>query len=558
MIFLSVWAFGLLGFASVIALLYFLRRREERVVVSAIWLWEEEHERPRSALTFLWTKIWLLLVQLAALAALVFSLAEPTLTREFIGGGTLALIIDGSASMQTAEQGGTRYDLAIARAVELIEQRRPNRLTIIQAQQSPKLLVPLTEDRARALSALKASRPTFQGDAALSDIIELLRSQGGLENFHEVVYISDHAPASSLPIRWISVGEPKKNLAITGFAARPVPDGSSRVVVWARVENFSSEVLEGTLKLFAEETEILRERISVGPGAHWAVEALAPLQHRFRAVLDVADDFGFDNIRYSVIPKRPKLKILWLGERNFFLMRALSTFAEVSIQTDETASYDLIIAHNTAIRPAGAALLINSAAEPWVVRAGSINEPGPLQVLVPGHPLVQNVRGEHLRPTTLSRAQLAPGVQTLMASGGQPILAAYRSGGFSFVYVGVDLKNSPFVLTPSFPILIRNSIYWLIPELGLPSERFVSDEFATPGFADQTAVNLDPTESEINRSSSSSFVARGDSAKETKSQIYTPIWYLGAWAALVILFGEFLWAYWGLFRRRGWSDERAL
>lgn len=260
MIFLSAWAFGLLGFASVIALLYFLRRREERVVVSAIWLWEEEHERPRSALTFLWTKIWLLLVQLAALAALVFSLAEPTLTQEFLGGGTLALVIDGSASMQTYEKGRTRYEHAIARAVELIEQRRPNRLTIIQAQRNPKLLVPLTEDRARAIATLRASQPTLQGDAAPSDIIELVRSQGGLENFHEVIYISDHAPA--LPITWVSVGEPRKNLAVTGFAARPLPDGTSRVVLWARVQNFSPEALEGTLKLFAEEAEIYQTHIS--------------------------------------------------------------------------------------------------------------------------------------------------------------------------------------------------------------------------------------------------------------------------------------------------------
>lgn len=557
MIFLSVWALGLLGFASVVTLLYFLRRREERVVVSAIWLWEEELERPRSALTFLWTKIWLLLVQLAALAALVFSLAEPTLTQEFLGGGTFALIIDGSASMQTSEGEKTRYDHAIARAAELIEQRRPNRLMIIQAQQSPKLLVPLTADRARALAALRASQPTLQGDAAPSDILELVRSQGGLENFNEVIYVSDHAPSGSLPVRWISVGEPAKNLAITGFAARPMPDGTSRAALWARVQNFSTEALEGTLKFFAEEMEILRERISLGPGEHRSVEALAPLYSRFRAVLDVTDDFVFDNVRYSLIPNRPRLRVLWLGERNFFLMRALSTFAELSIQTDETTNYDLIIANNTAIRPVGAALLINSTAEPWVVRAETFREPGSLQILTPTHPLVQNVWAEHLRPLTLSVTQLASGVQTLLASENQPILAAYRSGGVSFVYLGVDLKNSPLVLTPSFPILVRNSISWLLPELGLPLERFVSDEFAAPGFTDQTAINLDPTESEINRLGSPSFVSREGPAKETKSQIYMPIWYLGVWIAFAALVGEFLWYYRGLFRRRQeWSYER--
>ncbi len=548
MIFLSAWAFGLLGFASVITLLYFLRRREERHIVSAIWLWEEEHERPRSALTFLWTKIWLLLVQLAALAALVFALAEPTLTQEFLGGGTLAIIIDGSASMQTSEHGMTRYEQAIAQALELIEQRRPHRLTVIQAQQNPKLLVPLTEDKARALVAVRASQPTLQGDAAPSDIIEFLRSQSELNNFDDVIYLSDHKFSGSLPVRWVPVGKPAKNLAITGFAARPMPDGTPRAALWARVQNFSEEALEGTLKLFAEEVEVLQERLSVGPGEHRSVEVVAPLYSRFRAVLDVADDFVFDNVRYSLIPRRPRLKILWLGERNFFLMRALSTFAEVSIQADETASHDLIIAHNTAIRPAGTVLLINSAAEPWVVRSGSTGEPGPLRVLAPAHPIVQNVRAEHLRPAAFSAVQLAPGVRTLIASGDQTLLATYRSGGFSFVYLGVDLKNSPLVLTPSFPILVRNSISWLVPELGLPSERFVSEGFATLGFTDQTAINLDPTESNVNRLSSSP-TAR-ESPRAATGQAYTPLWYLGAWAALGALFAEFLWHYWGVLRRR--------
>jgi hypothetical protein len=108
MIFLSAWAFGLLSLSAVIAFLYFLRRREERVIVSAIWLWSEEQERPRSALVLLWTKIWLLLVQVAALGALVFSLARPTLTQEFLGGAR-------SRSSLTAAR-ACRHPTAIGRA----------------------------------------------------------------------------------------------------------------------------------------------------------------------------------------------------------------------------------------------------------------------------------------------------------------------------------------------------------------------------------------------------------------------------------------------------------
>ena len=551
MIFLSAWAFGLLSLSAVIAFLYFLRRREERVTVSAIWLWSEEQERPRSALVLLWTKIWLLLVQLAALGALVFSLARPTLTQEFLGGGTLALIIDGSASMQTSQDNKTRYEQALKLAQELIERRRPSQLTVIQAQRTPKLLVPLTEDRARALKILMSSQPTLQSDARSSDLIELLRSQGELDTFDEVIFISDREPSVPLAVTWLPVGEPAKNLAITGFAARPLPDGTPRVTLWARVENFSQEVLEGNLKLFAEDTEIFSQRLDVEPTGSRTVETLAPLRHRFRAALDVTDDFAFDNVRYSVIPARPKLKILWLGERNFFLMRALSTFVELRLQADDTHPPDLIVAHNTTIHNfVGKALLINSSADPWVVHTGNVKEAESPRIVTPTHALVQNMRPEHLMLTTMRETKLAPDVQTLIASGDQPILAAYRSEGVSFIYLGVDLKDSPLVLTPSFPILVRTSLLWLMPELGLPSEQFISEEFATPGFAEQTAINLDPSESAINRPQGAPTARREPSQRVTESYAHTSLWQVGAWVALGMLLMEFFWHYRGVFRRR--------
>lgn len=556
MIFLSAWAFGLLGLAGVIAALYFLRRREERLTVSAIWLWQEEPERPRSALAFLWTNISFLLVQLAALAALVFALAQPTLTQEFLGGGTFAVIIDGSASMQTQEQGKTRYERALDIAREIIERRRPSRLTVIQAQRSPKLLVPLTEDRAHAQAVLQASRPTLQSDALPSTVMELLRSQGGVESFHEIIYVSDHAPSFSWdgPLRWLPVGEPRKNLAITGFAARLMPEGAAGVALWARVENFSSESVEATLKFFAEDREIWTEPLRLSPNENRDIETVSQgsFVGRFRAVLEVSDDFLFDNVRYSLVPDRPALKILWLGERNFFLERALSTFAKLQIETDETADYDLVIANNTTVRSFEPArfFLINSSLEPLVRLTDISVEPDPLKLVQAAHPLVQNVRVEHLRPTMLRTAELAPTMQTILQTGDWPILAIHKSESAGLVYLGTDLKSSPLVLTPSFPILVYNVVRWLLPDWGFPSEQLVSEEFDTPGFTEHGAVNLDPSESVINRVGDTTQTAQKESVGTERAQAQFPVWYYGAWAAFALLVTEFFLHYRGLFRRQ--------
>jgi len=556
MIFLSAWAFGLLGFTGVIVALYFLRRREERLTVSAIWLWREEPERPRSALAFLWTNISLLVVQIAALAALVFALAQPMLTQEFLGGGTLAVIVDGSASMQTREQEQTRYERALDIAGEIIERRRPSRLTVIQAQRSPKLLVPLTEDKAHAKAVLQASQPTLQSDASPSALGELVRSQGGMEGFDEIIYLSDHAPSFSWDgsLSWIPVGELRKNLAITGFAARPMPEGAAGITLWARVENFSSESVEGTLKFFVEDKEILTEALRLGPSERRFVETVfrSSFSGRFRASLEVADDFVFDNARYSVILDQPALKVLWLGERNFFLERALSTLAKLQIQTDETADYDLVIANNTTVRSFEPArfFLINSSLEPMVRLTDVLVEPDSLRLLPSAHALVQNVRIEHLRPTVLRTAELAPTMRTLIQTGDWPVLATYKSESAGVIYLGTDLKSSPFVLTPSFPIFVYNVVRWLLPDWGFPIEQIVSEGFDTPGFTEHGAVNLDPSESAINRVGDTPRTAHRESLGTESAQAQLPLWYYGAWVAFALLVTEFFLHYGGLFRRQ--------
>ncbi|MCX8102853.1 MAG: BatA and WFA domain-containing protein [Candidatus Bipolaricaulota bacterium] len=559
MIFLNAWAFGLLGLAGVIATLYFLRPREERLTVSALWLWPQEPEHPRSALMFLWTKIWLLLVQLAALAALVFAVAAPTLPSAVLGGGTLALIIDGSASMQTREREQTRYERAVEIAQEIIAQRRPRHLTIIQAQQSPRLLVPWTEDRDRAVALLRASHPTLQSNAPESSVLQLVRSQGELESYDEVIYISDRRPEGDVltsTVTWVPVGEPRSNFAITAFAARLLPESAQGVALWARVENFSSEAVEGTFTVFAEDMEVARDHLQLAPGEYRSVETIVArsIGGRFRAVLDIEDDFPFDNARYAVMPTRPKLRVLWLGERNFFLERALALFADaqITVLSDadiaNTEDYDLVIAHNAElpILPTGRLFFINSSVSAVVRLSESSGATGAPQFLQPGHALVQNLRLEHFQASRVRSAEFALPVQTLLVLDGHPILAAHRSSSLSLVWLGIDLRASPLVLTPSFPILVRNVTRWLFADLTLLGERFVSEEFPNLGFTEQGAINLDPRESQEIRvlSGPSSVPPAAGQSEQSRHSLGArgqSLWHYGAWLALGLLVLELLW-----------------
>lgn len=582
MTFLQPWAFGLLALALGIITLYFLRRREERLVVSALWLWRQELERPRSALSFLWTNIGLLLLQLTALLALVLALTMPMLSQEASGGGRLALLIDGSASMQTRAGAHSRYERAVALAIEQIERLRPSKIAIIQAQREPRLLLPLTEDRAAAIRSLRESKPTFQADAAWNRLLQLLRSQSELSQFDEILYISDRPPADPEGITWVRVGASARNLALTGFAARPLPESSS-AALWGRVENLSDVVLAGQVKIFAEEAEVFRERVRLAPGAAHDVSALyrAPAARQFRAQLDVDDDFAPDNQRYFWLPARQRLKLLWLGERNFFLERALSLYAELQIEFLANPSactlslegrgdggeggcpaiYDLVIANNVTLPLLGAGrlLLVSSSLEPLIRIAGDIDVDAPLKLFNAAHALLEHIHISHLQPLRLRAAQLDAAVHTLAEAQGEPVLAVHSTGPLRFVYLGVRLQEAALVLTPSFPILIQNSLRWLLPELEPPEDQYPSAQYPTPGFYNNTAINIDPRESSINLLNQASNGLTEKSPRVAGSaplRSQVSIWQYGAWGALIFLFLEFFFYQRALFRGRSRRERQ--
>lgn len=551
MIFVQPWAWGLLAFAVGVIALYFLRRREEELRVSAIWLWKQEAERPRSALSFLWTPIGLLLVQLAALLALVFALAMPLLSREIAGGGSLVLILDGSASMQARDGTTTRYERARALALEQIERLRPQQIAVIQAQREPRLLVPLSEDRSAALRVVQRAQPSLQADAPWSALVQMLLSLGDPSQFSEVLYISDRPPEEPERMRWLPVGSRVPNLAITGLAARPLPENPTHVALWSRVENLSDEFLKAHIRFFADDKEIFRQSLSIEPGQIQHIEAQSALAQRFVARLDIDDAFAPDNERYFLVSAAKTLRVLWLGERNFFLERALELYAQprwefLSTLEGETIlpeSFDLIIANSIALPALGSGrwFLINSSFEPLVQIVGDVTVHAPVRWVETAHSLVEHVQLAHLQPVRMRAVRLGSGVRPLAIAQNSVLMAAHSSGAMRLLYWGASLQESAFVLTPSFPIFVQNALRWLLPQtVSSLDEQYVNSLAPTPGFYNDFAVNLDPQESRVNLFSSSSVVNQplASASVEELFRVQTPIWHYGAWAALLLLFLE--------------------
>jgi hypothetical protein len=463
---LSPWALYLLLLSLLIALVYFLRRRAEPYRVSTLSLWQEAEERGRRALLFLRRSPWLLLLQLLALALLVLAIANPAYYTAGIS-GRLAIIIDGSASMQVSPGGGSRYELAVERALGLIDSAA-GELTLIQAESHPRLLLPLTDDKRRAKEVLRSSRPTLEGEASPEELWQLLQSQAPLAQFRRIFYLTDHPlreRGESLPLETILVGGPAHNLGLSSFALRQEPDPAGGYSVFVQAENYTDRAEEPTLTVTADGTTIFSEEVTLPAygGRSLAFSYPAPFPTSATAALDVADDFPWDNKRYFAVPQVQR-KVLWLGREDRFLRGAILAAGDFALtQAPEEGPFDLLVANGTEVPPdlKGNILLVNSAYPPLVQLLG----PEELRTLpqASGHPLLAGVEASDILVAKANRALLPPGGEVLLSTDGLPLIYLKQEKGFKLCYIGFDLRWSNLVLTVDFPILMKNLLTWLLP-----------------------------------------------------------------------------------------------
>ena len=120
--FLNASALYLLAFIPIVALLHFLKLRRQRHVVPSVMFWLGAIEDMKANVPFQRLRNSLLLIlQLLFLFIAVVTVARPALRRPSSLQGQSILILENSASMQSTELGESRFEVAKAKALELID-----------------------------------------------------------------------------------------------------------------------------------------------------------------------------------------------------------------------------------------------------------------------------------------------------------------------------------------------------------------------------------------------------------------------------------------------------
>jgi hypothetical protein len=470
--------------------LYMLRPRATRKPVSSLRLWQAlpqvDHATRRVRLPplslLLVLQVVLLLAGLAALLRPALSAPPPR---------HLVLLLDASGSMQAADGPATRFAHATEEAGRLLGALGPDdRVTLVRvgAQVTTTCAGCERADAERALAGLRPGAGRADWAAALSVPLGLQgQSDPGAV---DTVVLSDGAfaplPPENLPtpLRFVAVGAPVDNRAITTLSARRPPDGSAGYTVYARVENDGSRAAQVSIGALNDTVPVPARQLTLPAAGHadlvWTVPAGTA---RFTVSLDGSDALAADDRALLFLPDSRGRTVPIRSAQPDLYARVLASLPGVvpltgTVTNTLSTAFTLIEGQLPDPLPAGNLLLVNPSG-PGLTSRGSATD---MRAIPPtgNDPLLAGLDLGALLVRQGQQITPPPWLDTVVDSPAGPLVLAGERPESRVVMLTFDPRESNLPKLAAFPLLMANLVDWLDPLAGTAT--------VAPG----TAIRLPP------------------------------------------------------------------
>ncbi|MDT8307455.1 MAG: VWA domain-containing protein, partial [Anaerolineae bacterium] len=474
--------------AAPIVLLYMLRLRRREVLVSSTLLWRKLlRDREANAPWQRLRRNLLLILQLLILAALVLALARPFLPVPSVVSGSVVVLLDASASMRATDVDGNRFEAARDIVAAWIgDLGGDDRMTLILAGRTPRVLASASADREALHAALEAAAPEA-GSADWEAALAL--ASGAAQGFRDaqVVVVSDGGLPDDLPplpveVIYVPTGESGENLALLALATRRLAPGTAagsadqeaRTQLFTSVGNLGSETQSAVLSLELDGVLYDSRRVQVAGGERANLTwELQPGVEAVRAHLSgqSSDYLPLDDEAWAVVEGGTANRVLLTGPGNIFLEQAFSALPGVELFVAAPGQppdpgFDVYVFDGVELPdplPAAPLLIVNPppSTDRELLRVTGVFSDTAV-ISRAESPLLQFVDwgGVDVRA---ARQVVAPWARPLLTATGGPLLLAGEQEGRRVVVFPFALTDSDLPLHIAFPVLIANITSWLNP-----------------------------------------------------------------------------------------------
>ncbi len=458
-----------------VLLLWMLRPRRPRLRVPSLLLWpgsptERQAARP-------WQRLRnhpLLWLQVLAALLLALAAARPYLPAGAAGNYTI-VFLDASGSMWAQDGALDRFEAARSAVVDLARRLGPGQeMTVIRVDDQPRVLVAGATSESQVEAALAGEKPAY-GPADVATALAL--ATGFTRGPADWVMVSDgglvlpegtRRPAST-HFRFLAVGRPAGNVAVTSLAAR---QGEGGVALQAEVQNAGPASVGGVLQLYAEGELVGAQNWQLSPGArtYLSWSHLPATAHWYEARLSgletASNALAHDDRAWAAVAAPEEPEVLLITQGSSFLERMLAAHGGLRPFRAAPADWPGLATQGTIYpltifdriwpetMPSGSALLVGSS-------MGEVFRPRQVWPRS-GHPLLSHVDWSVVQIASARKLPLGPEWEVVIDSDGGPLLAIRVEGGRRQAALAFELGQSDLPLRPAFPVLMANLIDWLL------------------------------------------------------------------------------------------------
>ena len=457
MLFLSPAYFSLLIFIALFILMYFFRKKYERLVVPSNFLWEEAmKEQTASPYLKKLQKNLLFFLQLFILLFLLILLVQPIWQQEKIIASEVVFVMDLSASMDREEHWQQTKELAL----DTLQKVDSAKITLVEAGATPKIVFYQETDKNVVedyLQKVELHYGTEQKESTFALVKTLIDSNSApIFIFSDDVSKEETRKTFMTNPVYVFNSKLKNSVSITNFV---VSKQNEETVGFVSMQNYLEE--DNDVQLFVYENDELTQQVDISLSSNetkgFTLNELNEADY-YEVELVVDDSYLVDNRMYFV-PTNTLEEVYIQKDIHSFVQKAVQTIYPISqIIEDDTIVNDGIVVTNEFLPNANQPFIYMHKGQEKVTIDSK-------ETIMKDDFLLNYVDLEEVLIVGAYNDLTMNPLEVIVSNKEIPLIAKGKTmNQVPFVVVNFDIADSDWPLHISFPVFFYNAITYLKDE----------------------------------------------------------------------------------------------